>query len=134
MRGRSRSLAGLGLGVAILLGFPGSAMAASKQQGATCPVCAKVSDNSASYATKAGYTLARGATNTLLGWTELIRQPAHEVKGGGNVLTGLPKGVGEGVKRTLGGIGEILTFWTPQIKGSYLRFSDNCPICMGNTK
>ena len=130
MRGRALQLGGVVLGVAILLGFSGPSLAAQKSEAVACPVCAKV-DNSASYPTKAGHTLVRGAANTLLGWTELIRQPANEVKGGGNVFTGVAKGVGEGVKRTLGGIGEILTFWTPKIKDSYLQFSGNCPICMG---
>ena len=129
MRGRALQLGGVVLGIAILFGFSGSAMAAP-QKAAMCPVCAKV-DDSASYPAKAGYTLVRGAANTLLGWTELIRQPVNEVQGGGNVFTGVAKGVGEGVKRTLGGVGEILTFWTPKMKGSYIQFSSNCPICMG---
>ncbi len=133
MRGRALQLGGVVLGIAILFGFAGSSMAAQKQKAAmgVCPVCANATDESASYPKKAGYTLVRGAANTLLGWTELIRQPVNEVNGGGNVFTGVAKGVGEGVKRTLGGVGEILTFWTPKVKGSYLHFSDNCPICMG---
>lgn len=130
MRGRaSHLLVGVVVGVAVLLGVSGPAMAAT--QGAACPLCAKASDESAPYATKAGSTLARGAANTLLGWTELIRQPANEVKGGGNVFTGLAKGVGQTVRRTLGGVGEVLTFWTPKIQGSYLHFNDDCPICSG---
>ena len=130
MRGRALRFGGVVLGIAILFGFSGPAMAA-QQKAAMCPVCDKAGDDSASYPSKAGYTLVRGAANTLLGWTELIRQPVSEVKGGGNVFTGLAKGVGEGVKRTLGGAAEVLTFWTPKMKGNYLHFSDNCPICMG---
>ena len=130
MRGRALRFGGVVLGIAILFGFSGPAMAA-QQKAAMCPVCDKAGDDSASYPSKAGYTLVRGAANTLLGWTELIRQPVSEVKGGGNVFTGLAKGVGEGVKRTLGGAAEVVTFWTPKMKDSYLHFSDNCPICMG---
>ena len=96
-----------------------------------CPVCTKASDEMASYPAKAGNTLVRGAANTLLGWTELIRQPANEVKGGGNFFTGVAKGVGQGVKRTLVGAAEVVTFWTPKMQGSYLHFAEDCPLCMG---
>ena len=130
MRGRATRLAGVVVGFALLFGCSRPA-AAAEGQGKICPICARASDEAASYPSKAGYTLARGATNTLLGWTELFRQPVSEVKGGGNVVTGIGKGVGQTVKRTLGGIGEVLTFWTPKMQDSYLHFSQDCPICMG---
>jgi len=76
-------------------------------------------------------TLGRGAVNALLGWTELIHQPAQEAKAGRNVLAGIGKGVGEGVVRTLAGVGEVLTFWTPRVQDRYLRFAEDCPVCMG---
>ena len=129
MRGRAFKLGGVVLGIAILFGFAGSSMAA--QKAAMCPVCAKADDQSVSYPGHAGSTLVRGAANTVLGWTELIRQPVNEVKGGGNVFTGVAKGVGQGVKRTLEGAAEVLTFWVPKVKGNYLHIADNCPICMG---
>ena len=124
MRGRANLCVGVALGFAIVLGFSSPARAA-------CPVCAKASDESTSYPAKAGSTLVRGATNTLLGWTELFRQPVNEVKGGGNVVIGIGKGVGQTVKRTLAGVGEVLTFWTPKVQDSYIHFSKDCPICMG---
>ena len=124
MRGRMKWLVGAVVGCAIMLGFSSPARAA-------CPICAKASDESASYPAKAGCTLVRGATNTLLGWTELFRQPVNEVKGGGNVVTGVGKGIGQTVKRTLAGVGEVLTFWTPKVQDSYIHFSHDCPICMG---
>ena len=96
-----------------------------------CPICGRVSNPNADYATKASLTLARGAENTLLGWTELFRQPVDEVKGGGNVVTGIGKGIGQSVTRTLGGLGEVLTFWTPKVQNRYVHFSNDCPICMG---
>ena len=130
MRGRAVHLGGLVVGIAILCGFPGSSMAAP-QKTEMCPVCAKASEDSASYPSHASYTLVRGAANTVLGWTELIRQPVDEVKGGGNVLTGLAKGVGYGDQRTLQGAGEVLTFWVPKTKSGYLHIADTCPICMG---
>lgn len=95
-----------------------------------CQVCSKAGKDSASYGAKAGTTLTRGAANTLFGWTELFRQPAEEAKSGGNVLTGIGKGIGQSVKRTLGGVGEILTFWTPKVNNHYLAFSSDCPVCM----
>ena len=97
-----------------------------------CQVCSKAGNDSSSYGAKAGTTLTRGATNTLFGWTELIRQPANEVKSGGNLLVGIGKGFGESLKRTAGGVGEILTFWTPKVNHHYLAFSKDCPICMKN--
>ena len=135
MRGRTQQVIGALLGLMVLLGGAGPAAAAkagqvSAQEGKMCPICAKAGDDMATYPSKAGSTLVRGAANTLLGWTELIRQPVQETKAGGNVFTGLAKGLGEGVKRTLGGAGEVLTFWTPKVKGSYLAFAHDCPLCM----
>ena len=95
-----------------------------------CPICRQAADkNTPDYQTKAAHTLARGATNALFGWTEIIRQPAEEVKAGGNVFTGILKGVSQGVGRTIAGAGEVLTFWTPKSKTGYLHFSTDCPIC-----
>lgn len=127
----TRYAAAIAVGLVVAWGAPGIASAAG---GKMCPVCEKANDDQASYGQKAGSTLVRGASNTLLGWTELIRQPANEVKGGGNVFTGLAKGVGEGVKRTLGGAAEVLTFWTPKTKNGYLRFAHDCPICEGKVQ
>ena len=95
-----------------------------------CPICQRAGDETADYPAKAGYTLLRGATNTLFGWTEIIRQPAEEVKAGGNLFTGIVKGIGQGVGRTVAGAGEILTFWTPKGKDGYVHFATDCPVCM----
>ena len=112
----------------MLLGVSRPAMAEEAKP--VCPICSKAGDE-ASYAAKAGTTLVRGATNTLLGWTELLRQPAEETKAGGNVLVGIGKGVGQGVVRTVQGLGEVLTFWTPKVDHHYIHFSKDCPVCMG---
>ena len=127
--------------LAVILGFaflfagvcgsPGSAMA--DEGPVTCPICSRANEESAAYPTKAVATLGRGIANTLLGWTELIRQPAQEAKDGGNVLTGIGKGFGQGFMRTFAGIGEVLTFWTPKMNERYLLFSKDCPVCMGKT-
>lgn len=102
----------------------------AEEHAPVCPVCSKAGDQTATYSSKAGYTLVRGAANVLFGWTEVIRQPAEEVKGGGNVLFGMAKGLGRGVQRTLAGAGEALTFWTPKVQDKYIHFSDDCPVCM----
>ena len=128
MRGRAR-LAGVLLGFAVLLGITQPAKAEETKR--ICPICAQAGNDSAPYSAKAGTTLVRGAANTLLGWTELIRQPVEETKAGGNVLVGIGKGVGQGVMRTVQGVGEILTFWAPKVHDRYVHFSKDCPVCMG---
>jgi putative exosortase-associated protein (TIGR04073 family) len=122
------------LGIIVLGGAAAPATAAEEasSSGVMCPICAKANDEASDYRTKAGHTLLRGTTNALLGWTELFRRPVDEVKAGGNVLAGMGKGVGQGVRRTLAGAGEVLTFWTPKTKDGYVRFSKDCPVCMGN--
>lgn len=97
---------------------------------AVCPICGRVNQSSLPYAEKAGSTLMRGATNTLFGWTELIRQPTNEAKAGGNILAGIANGAGQTVGRTLAGLGEIITFWTPKVNNDYVRFASDCPLCM----
>ena len=129
MRGNVRSAAGAVLGIAMLFSAQRPAMAEAAKP--MCPICAKSGTDETAYAAKAGATLVRGAANTLLGWTELIRQPVQETKAGGNVLVGIGKGVGHGVMRTVQGMGEVLTFWTPKVQHNYLHFSKDCPICMG---
>ena len=107
---------------------------ASRAKTMICPICGRANDQMADYATTAGHTLARGVTNTLFGWTELIRQPVDEAKAGGNVLTGIVQGVSRGVQRTAAGAGELLTFWTPKIQARYVRFATDCPLCMEQTR
>ena len=124
-----RRLTKLAVGLAVVLGSPQWGLAA--EQRAVCPICGHASTDTLPYSTKAGYTLARGAANALLGWTELIRQPAQEVKEGGNVFTGIAKGVGHSVRRTFAGAGELLTFWTPKVQHRYIYFAHDCPVCMG---
>ena len=119
------------LGCAVWLGNPPGAPA-EEPRGAICPICSRANEETAAYPSKAVATLGRGAANTFLGWTELIRQPAQEAKSGGNVLAGIGKGVGYGVVRTLSGIGELLTFWSPKVKDRYLHLATDCPVCMGS--
>ena len=132
MRNGTVRIVGALFGLALLLGS-GSPAAAQDDQDKVliCPICSKASSEDATYGTKAGYTLTRGATNTLLGWTELFRRPVDEVKSGGNVVSGIGEGISHSFTRTLGGLGEVLTFWTPKIQNSYVHFSDDCPVCMG---
>ena len=128
MSRQQRTLIGLAIGLSVVLGGPQRGLAA--EQRTVCPICGHASTDTLPYSTKAGYTLARGAANALLGWTELIRQPAQEVKDGGNVLTGIAKGVSHSVRRTFAGAGELLTFWTPKVQHRYIYFAHDCPVCM----
>ena len=124
----------LAVGALILIGPGGRAQAEPRPTEARpvyCPVCARANNDTASYPSKAGSTLVRGATNALFGWTEILRQPAREVKEGGNVFTGMLAGLGYGARRTLVGAGEVLTFWTPKVQTRYLHLSHDCPLCMG---
>ena len=127
---RARALVACMVLGAVLVGFSTPARAAEDK---VCPICGKTSANP-SYATKAGCTLVRGATNTLFGWTELFRQPAKTAQEGGNVFVGLAQGVGQTIKRTLEGAGEVLTFWTPKVQDHYIQFASDCPLCMGKHK
>ena len=135
---RAQGIASVVMGLGILVLGADAFAAASEQPAAAaeepkviCPICQKANDPQANYADKALNTLGRGALNTVFGWTELIRQPATEAKQGGNVMQGLGNGVGEGLKRTFGGLGEVLTFWTPKTNDKYLKISNDCPVCMG---
>ncbi len=123
----------LSLVAAAWLSWPGAALADDAPR-AACPICSRANEEAAAYPAKAVSTLGRGAANALFGWTELIRQPAQEAKAGGNVLVGIGKGVGQGVLRTLAGVGEALTFWTPKVQDRYLHFATDCPVCMGRHK
>lgn len=107
-----------------------SPIAAADKPAAVCPICGRANQPSLPYAEKAGSTLIRGATNTLFGWTELIRQPTNEAKAGGNILAGIANGAGHTVGRTMAGLGEILTFWTPKVNNEYVHFATDCPLCM----
>jgi hypothetical protein len=105
---------------------PAAAAEAAKQR--LCPICAKANDPQAAYGEKAGNTLARGALNFGLGWTEMIRQPGKAAREGKDVFHGIANGIGFSARRTVRGLGELLTFWTPKVQGEYLHFSKDCPI------
>ena len=110
---------------ALLLGISPPADAREPQM---CPICSKLKNQSASYGEKAGNTLSRGVLNFTLGWTELIRQPAKKARAGGNVWHGIANGIGKSTTRTARGLGEVLTFWMPKMRGNYIHFSKDCPI------
>ena len=127
---RSAARRGISAALVCVAVLGASRPAAATDERVMCPICDKANDASSSYSSNASHTLLRGATNALFGWTELMRQPAEEVKAGGNVFTGIAKGVGYGVGRTAAGAGEILTFWVPKSQHGYVHFSKDCPICM----
>jgi len=129
-------LAALISGIILVLTCPRTVLAAETSKNSStppiiCPICGHANNPKADYSSKATSTLARGATNVLFGWTELIRQPAQEARAGGSVFTGIVQGARRGVQRTMAGAGELLTFWTPRVNKRYVHFSTDCPICMG---
>ena len=69
----------------------------------------------ATYNEKAVGKLKFGLTNTLLGWTELFREPKRAHDAGENVVTGVGRGVWNAVGQTVGGIGHLVTFPIPAI-------------------
>ena len=139
-RGMRKRRVGVGC-VAGVVGFalllvtaPRAVRAEDSQPPHPCPICSKTADETASYSSNATHTLARGAINILFGWTEMLRQPAEEVKSGGNLLSGIGKGVGQSLQRTASGAGELLTFWTPKGRRGYVHFANDCPLCMKSAK
>ena len=133
MRRTQRWGMGLVVGCAIQAVVMTPAALASKGEGAVCPVCHRSmrQEEEVTYTSKASHTLVRGAANVLFGWTDLIRQPAVDVKQGGNVFSGLAHGLGQGLTRTVSGAADILTFWTPKVHDHYLHFTNDCPVCRG---
>lgn len=124
----ARTIVLISLGV--FLGLAGPVRAEEKKP-SVCPICHRANDQAAYYPDRAAHDLARGAMNTVFGWTELLIQPSQEVKTGGNLIAGIGNGVGRAAKRTFLGVGEIFTCWLPKGQRGYLNLSTDCPICMG---
>ncbi len=95
-----------------------------------CPICRHANNQSAPYGEQAAGSLARGLTNTLFGWTEMIIRPTAEVERHGNLLNGIGQGVSYSARRTAAGIGEALTFWMPKSAGGRPPLVTDCPICL----
>ena len=57
--------------------------------------------------------LGYGLKNVVLGWTEIFTQPSDAAKKGGNVVTGVGKGLWNAVADTLGGAIHTVTFFIP---------------------
>ena len=128
MKRRGVVIMSLVFGVSLAVGPPGGVLAAEQPKKQLCPICSKLEHPPANYAEKAGNTLARGLLNFGLGWTEMIRQPGKNARKGGPVLNGFVNGVSFGARRTIRGLGEILTFWTPKMGDEYIHFSKDCPL------
>ncbi len=94
---------GLVVVVATLLLAPAAAQAAS-------PWADEVT-----YKDQACAKLKYGLTNTLLGWTSVIRTPMNSSQTGDNLLVGIVKGVWNGVGQTVGGAVHAVTFPIPAI-------------------
>jgi len=118
------------MGMTLFIGTSHQAVAEEKREEKQllCPICSTLEDRSTSYGEKAGNTLARGMLNLTLGWTEMIRQPGKAAREGKGVLHGLANGVAFSARRTLRGLGEVFTFWTPKTTERYIHFSKDCPL------
>ena len=80
-----------------------------------CGVCEAA--EAQNFAKSAPGKIGRGLVNIGLGWTNLIAQPVHAGKSGGNVLNGIGKGFGYTVVRTVQGVVELGLFWLPSGPG-----------------
>lgn len=123
------------LSIALVFLFLGSSGIVRAEEDATkaqepklCPFCLKANDPDVGYLDKTSNTLIRGILNTTLGWTEVLRLPAKRARKDGNLWNGLASGLGSSVTRTLNGLAEIITFWTPKIGDNYIHFSNDCPL------
>ena len=76
-----------------------------------CGVCEAA--ESQNFGKSAPGKIGRGLVNIGLGWTNLFAQPVHAGKSGGNVLSGIGKGLGYTVIRTVQGVVELGLFWLP---------------------
>lgn len=76
------------------------------------PICDAA--DSEDYLTKTSGQFLRGVTNLSLCWVELFHQPVVTVEEGGNVVTGLFKGIGHTLLRGAKGLGEALLCWDPR--------------------
>ena len=69
----------------------------------------------ATWGEQAGGKLKYGATNLLLGWTSLFREPVQASQAGENLFVGIGRGVWNAVGQTVGGAVDVVTFPIPQI-------------------
>ena len=76
-----------------------------------CGVCEAA--ESRNFGKSAPGKIGRGLVNTGLGWTNLLAQPIQAGSSGGNVFTGIGKGLWMTVVRTVQGVVEIGLFWLP---------------------
>ena len=93
----------------VMLVMAGSVVAAETQE-KTCGLCDAAESHA--YVTQAGGKLGRGLVNALFGWTELFVQPARAHHAHEDIATGIDRGLGNTIKRTVVGIGEFFTCWT----------------------
>ncbi|MBI1977887.1 MAG: hypothetical protein HYS55_03960 [Candidatus Omnitrophica bacterium] len=77
----------------------------------SCGVCQGA--ESQNFGKSAPGKIGRGLVNTGLGWTNLLAQPIQAGSSGGNVFTGIGKGLWMTVVRTLQGVTEFGLFWLP---------------------
>src|SRR3989338_8006939 len=80
--------------------------------------------------TKTSGQFLRGAANIGFCWLEMIHQPAREARSGGNLFTGLAKGVGHSFLRVAKGAGDIVLCASPRRnkEGTFPSVSQDCAL------
>jgi hypothetical protein len=71
--------------------------------------------NEMTYGQKVTAKLKYGLTNTLLGWTSLVRTPVQASQAGENFFVSIWQGVWNAVGQTGGGALHAATFFLPQV-------------------
>ena len=77
----------------------------------SCGICEGAESHS--FSKSAPGKIGRGLVNVGLGWTNLLSQPIQAGSSGGNVFTGIGKGLWFTVLRTVEGVVEFALFWMP---------------------
>lgn len=91
---------------------------------AECSVCKNLQSKSA--VNICCSRIGNGLSNGLLGWSEIFYRPGKTVAEGGNLVVGFFRGIGNAITRTVVGVVEVATFWTP---GDSVVKMDDCPLC-----
>ena len=76
-----------------------------------CGICEAAEADT--WAKSAPGKIGRGLVNAGFGWTNIFAQPKNAISSGGNVFSGIAKGFGYTLLRTIQGVAELGVFWLP---------------------
>jgi putative exosortase-associated protein (TIGR04073 family) len=100
------------------------AYAAGAKEAEGCWACSNLQSDDMSQ--RYGARVCNGLCNAALGWSEIFFRPGKVVSAGGNPVVGFFEGLGNAISRTVAGVVEVVTFWTP---GKSVAKIDDCPMC-----